>query len=132
MAEIARKSVSRIGLCKANRKDTSTTAHNDQNNKDLHEISSQHPSALETTKKPNYTPPPRGPELITSYMVVVIADDDADAGDVDDNVDHEVDDYDDDVDVDDDVDDDVGAAKKKNQIITLRRKDRSQSYIMHA
>ena len=130
MAEIARKSVSRIGLCKANRKDTSTTAHNDQNNKDLHEISSQHPSALETTKKPNYTPP-RGPELITSYMVVVIADDDAGAGDVDDNVDHEVDDYDDDVDVDDDVDDDVGAAKK-NKIITLRRKDRSQSYIMHA
>ena len=45
-------------------------------------------------------------------MVVVIADDDADAGDVDDNVDHEVDDYDDDVDVDDDVDDDVCAAKK--------------------
>ena len=64
-------------------------------------------------------------------MVVVIADDDAGAGDVDDNVDHEVDDYDDDVDVDDDVDDDVGAAKK-NKIITLRRKDRSQSYIMHA
>ena len=38
-------------------------------------------------------------------VVVVIADDDADAGGVDDNVDHEVDDYDDDdVDVDDDVD----------------------------